>query len=134
MSASIRFLYLIEFLIGYSVPVIALVLGIIFSPVAIVGLFEGKPESILFLLLVISGSVGFWGAVSLITLTLHPHNSNTPPLRLKFYIAIGVVPISSIGILSGQENGFFTVVSLLTLLVTLHLTIKQRQYLLNEST
>jgi len=129
MSASKRFLYLIEFLIGYSIPVIILVLGVIFSPVAIVGLFAGKLESILFLLLVLSGSVGFWGAISLMSLTLNPHNSNTPPFRLQLYIAIGVVPVSSIGIISGQANWVLTLISLLTLLVTLHLTIKQRQYL-----
>ncbi|WP_100658844.1 hypothetical protein, partial [Alteromonas flava] len=129
MSATKRFLYLLEFFAGFAVPVIVLAMGVVFSPIFIVGLFQGAFETSYYLVLVVAGLLGFWGAISLLTLTLHPEKPNTPPKRLKIYIFAGVVAASFVGYLAGQTNWFLLVSFLMTLIVTLHLVFLQRQYL-----
>ena len=129
MSAMKRFLYLLEFFAGFAIPVVVLVVGVVFSPIFIVGFFQGAFETAYYLLLVFAGALGFWGAISLLTLTLHPEKPNTSPKKLRFYILAGVAASSFVGYWVGQTNWFFLVTFISTLLVTLHLTYIQREYL-----
>ena len=124
-----RLAFIIEFFIGFAPSLIILSLGVVFSPVIIVGLFTGEPTTLLYGLLVLFGLLGFWGAISLLVLTLHPEQENTKPKRLKIYISLGVISsaIASYGV--GGTNEYLLPFIIAPLFVTLHLVYVQRHYL-----
>jgi len=124
-----RLAYIIEFIIGFAPSLLLLSLGVVFSPVIIVGLFAGEPIILLYGCLVLFGLFGFWGAISLLVLTLHPEQENTKPKRLKIYIALGVISSAISSYAAGGTNEYLLPFIIAPLFVTLHLVYVQRHYL-----
>ncbi|WP_152085821.1 hypothetical protein [Pseudoalteromonas sp. A25] len=132
MKKTLRALYLLEFFVGFAPSVLILCVGIIFSPIYFVGLFSGAPEVLLYLFLVISGSFGFWGAISLLTLTLHPENENTSPFRLRVYLLLGLLASLIVSIFIVRIDNPWSFVFILPFVVTTHLAYKQRYYIMQK--
>jgi len=124
-----RLAYVIEFVIGFAPSLLILSVGVIFSPIIIVGLLAGEPNILLYGLLVLFGLFGFWGAISLLVLTLHPEQENTKPKRLKIYIALGVISSAVASYAVGGTNEYLLPFIIAPLFVTLHLVYVQRHYL-----
>ena len=124
-----RFAYIVEFFIGFAPSLLLLSLGVVFSPVIIVGLFSGNLTTLFYGLLVLFGLLGFWGAISLLVLTLHPEQENTKPKRLKVYISLGVVSSAVASYAVGGTNEYLLPFIIAPLFVTLHLVYVQRHYL-----
>jgi Na+/proline symporter len=130
MSNLKRSLYIIEFFLGFAPSFLVLAVGVIFSPIMFVSFFSGQPEMLLYIALVCFGCFGFWGAISLLTLTLHPESPNISPKRLKFYLAMGIVACSISAYAIGLLNNLYLQLCFINpLVVTLHLAYKQRAYL-----
>ncbi|MBE1302022.1 MAG: hypothetical protein GJ680_19215 [Alteromonadaceae bacterium] len=129
MKKTVRALYLLEFFVGFAPSVLVLCVGLIFSPIFLTGLYYGAPEVLFYLSLVISGAFGFWGAISLLTLTLHPENENTSPIRLRVYLVLGLIASLVVSLSIVQMQNLWTLVFVLPLVVTVHLAFVQRRYL-----
>ncbi|MCG7551174.1 hypothetical protein [Pseudoalteromonas sp. Of7M-16] len=133
MSKLKRALYIFEFVVGFAPSILLLTLGLIFSPAILLGLFAGQPLSILVFFLVAGGLIGFWGAISLLGLTLYPEQENTHPTKLKIYLVLGalssVVASYSVSVI----NIYLLPFTVTPLFVTLHLAFIQRHHL-NGST
>ena len=129
MSKFKRLLYIVEFMVGFGPSLLILTVGVILSPAIIAGVFTGHTESLLFVFLVLGGLVGFWGAISLLVLTLHPEQENTPPNRLKVYVLAGVIVSTFICCAVGITNLYLLPFICAPLFVTLHLVFLQRNYL-----
>ena len=128
-----RSLYILEFMIGFAPSLLILTLGVIFSPAILIGLFAGHSSSILFAFLVAGGLLGFWGAISLLVLTLHPEQENTKPKRLKIYIVLGVLSSAVASYSVGDTNLYLLPFIIAPLFVTLHLVFVQRHYLVGST-
>ncbi|MBE0368135.1 hypothetical protein [Pseudoalteromonas aurantia] len=124
-----RFAYIIEFMIGFAPSLLLLILCVVFSPVIFVGLFSGELTVLLYTTLVLFGLCGFWGAISLLVLTLHPEQENTKPKRLKVYVALGVISSAIVSYSVGGTNIYLLPFIIAPLFVTLHLVYVQRRYL-----
>lgn len=130
MSKLKHIAYIVEFMIGFGPSLLVLTLGVIFSPVIILGIFSGEPMYLFYVLLVLFGLCGFWGAISLLVLTLHSEQENTKPKRLKIYICMGVISSSITSYMIGVSNIYLLPFVIAPLFVTLHLAYVQRNYLL----
>jgi len=127
-----RTLYIFEFIIGFAPCVFVLAIGVIFSPVMLVGLFSGALATALYLLWVAAGMFGFWGAMALLTETLEPNRENTSPNRVRFYLCCGVIACG-MACYAASHNIYLFFVAFNPLVVTLHLAIIQRDYLCVKS-
>ncbi|MCF6443040.1 hypothetical protein L1077_26805 [Pseudoalteromonas luteoviolacea] len=104
-------------------------MALIFSPALLIGLEQDIWSKVLILILIILGLVGFWGAISLIGLTLFPLQENTKPIRLKLYIISGVIASSAASFFASTISLYLLAVFIAPILVSLQLVIKQRDYL-----
>ncbi|KZN50810.1 hypothetical protein N476_15075 [Pseudoalteromonas luteoviolacea H33] len=128
MSKVRRFLYIVEFVLAFGPSFIVLVLALIFSPALLLGLDQDILSKRLIFVLIILGFGGFWGAISLIGLTLFPFQENTKPTRLKLYIMPGVIASTMASFYAGTMSLYLLPVFIAPLLMTLQLVIKQRYY------
>ncbi len=116
-------------MIGFAPSLLILTLGVIFSPAILIGLFSDHLSSFLFAAMVIGGLFGFWGAISLLVLTLHPEQENTKPQRLKIYLILGVLSSAVASYSVGGSNLYLLPFFIAPLFVSLHLAVVQRDYL-----
>lgn len=131
MTKFSRALLITEFVIAFAPAVILLGLGIISAPLFAYQAYNGQYENVLLVPMTVFGFLGFWGAVGLLTLTLDGKSKKVGPNRLKIYIICGVVSCVCAVIYFSIMSLMTLFLSVLPLLVTLHLVVLQREYLLS---
>ena len=128
ISKTKRFFYILVFAIGFGPVLVVLTMGVIFSPLFMLSIFEGSWQNIFMVSLIVLGLFGFWGALSLLGIMLYPKQENTNPQRLKGYIMAGVIATTTASVFATTANVYLIPIFLAPLLLTLHLSIKLRHY------
>lgn len=120
--------YLVVLIVSFAPSAILLTLGVIFSPVWLYGLFESRMATLMPLLLVVGGLLGFWGMLALNNLTLYPHKTDTPPKRLVVYLSLGCIASSTATVFAAYMDWLLAVAMFLPIPVTACLTYRNRAY------
>jgi len=129
LAASMKnIFYLAVLIVSFGPSTVLLVLGAIFSPVWLYSLFESQMATLIPLLLVVCGLLGFWGMLALNNLTLYPHRTDTPPKRLAVYLSLGCLASLTVTIFTAPIRWLLAVAMFLPIPVTACLTYSNRAY------
>lgn len=125
---------IIEFIIGFGLPVYIWILGLIMSPFLALGFVkDGEFDMAASLVTVVLGGVGLWGMLQLTVKVLEPHSRVTTPRKLLGFVACGLLTVSIATVLLGFEPKGFSLIFLPPILVTVHFLYLARGYFWKSS-
>jgi hypothetical protein len=109
-------------------------MGLIVIPVAISSLLEGQFSGLYLMAMLLGGSFGMVGIISLVLKIIEPESSVLSPTKIKIFMAMGLISI--LGFLFMVSEGGISwqmVVLCLPILSSLHLLYLGRRYVLSIS-
>ena len=124
----LKFFLVLEFVIAFWLPVMALATGLLATPIAISGFFYGNFEGYIAPLLSACGGLGLRGVCQLLAHSINCEIRLPCKKRMILYLVVGIGATIPLPLMFMDESIVLTAFTISPIAVTFHLVFLNRNY------